>query len=840
LKPAQWKTIEDILAAALELPADQQAAFVAKSCTDSPEIRKEVEDLLEAYQRAEKCMEPRAGKFHLPEGWDDSFLGTRIGTYKLVERIGDGGMGTVYRAERDDGQFKQVVAIKLVRRGFDDHELLRRLRSERQILALLEHPYIARLLDGGVSSSGRPYIVMEHIEGARITNYCKSNHLNIAQRLALFRQICSAVHYAHQRLVVHRDIKPSNILVAKDGTPKLLDFGIAKILDSSAAGLEGNTLTGLNPMTPEYASPEQIQGKALTTATDTYSLGVLLYELLTYQKPYKTAEKTPQEIARLVCESEPQKPSTAVAAAAKALNITGTSEPISSDLDHIVLKAMRKEPGERYASAEELSADVGNYLTGLPVRAREGSFRYLAGKFVARHKAVVALSIALLVALIAGLVLVSWQVHVARVERARAQRRFNDVRKLANSLIFEMHDGIRDLPGSTPVRKLVVSRAAEYLDSLANDAEGDDNLQMELAEAYLRLGEVQFLYGAASLGDSQGARASYTKAQKALQSVTAKDPSRTDARQDLARTHMRMADLYLNSQEFRQAEEEARQGATIDRSLMLEQPESERSLVAYAASLYELGNVLVNENPDSESAEAYQCYNDSLQISEKLLAKSPSDPANQYNAALAHKTLGSYEQSHHQYDAAIGHFQRALQLDRARSAAAPTNAKAKLDVSFDLSEIGSNFLERRNVPVAVENYRAALDIRRQLAAADPANMFLRGRVVYLALAIADIDLQMKKVQEAQTYYRDALNLVQSILQRDTNNKSDRHLLVQAYVGLARVEQRIGAARAGHGGQGCAYFLLAEAAARVPGSTAHPGSDAEEKLQQARKEFAGCK
>jgi non-specific serine/threonine protein kinase/serine/threonine-protein kinase len=840
LNPAQWKTVEDILAAALELPADQQAAYVAQSCTDSPEIKKEVEELLAAYQRAEKCLEPRAGKFQLPEAWDDSFLGTRIGTYKLVERIGDGGMGTVYRAERDDGQFQQVVAIKLVRAGLHDHELLRRLRGERQILALLEHPYIARLLDGGVSSSGRPYIVMEHIEGSRITDYCESNHLNIPQRLALFRQICSAVHYAHQRLVVHRDIKPSNILVAKDGTPKLLDFGIAKILDSSAAGVEGHTLTGLNPMTPEYASPEQIQGQALTTATDIYSLGVLLYELLAYQKPYKTAGKTPQEVARLVCESEPQKPSTLVAAATKALNAAGKLESISSDLDHIVLKAMRKEPGQRYASAEELSADIGNYLTGLPVRAREGSFRYLAGKFVARHKAAVALSIALLAALIAGLVLVSWEVHVARVERARAQRRFNDVRKLANSLIFEMHDGIRDLPGSTPVRKLVVSRAAEYLDSLAKDAEEDDNLQMELAEAYLRLGEVQFLYGAASLGDSQGAHASYMKAQKALQSVTAKEPLRTDARQDLAKTHIRMADLYLNSQEFRQAEDEARQGATIDRSLMLEHPESEKSLAEYAASLYKLGNVLVDKYPDRESPEAFQCYNDSLQISEKLLAKSPSDPANQYNAALAHKTLGAYLGTHHHYDEAIGHFQRALQLDRARSAAVPTNAKAKLDVSFDLSEIGGNSLDRGNVTVAAENYRAALDIRRQLLAADPENMFLRGRVAYVDLAVADIDLKMKKVQEAQTYYRDALKLVESILQRDANNRSDRHLMVQAYVGLARVEQRIGAAHAGHGGQGCTYFLLAEAIARVPGYTAHPGSDAEEQLQQARKEFAGCK
>ncbi|HLY99404.1 MAG TPA: serine/threonine-protein kinase, partial [Candidatus Angelobacter sp.] len=235
MNPAEWKTVEDILASALDLPLERQAAYVEQCCTDSPEIRKEVEELLEAYRAAEKCIEPRAGNFDLPEDFfDDAFLGTRIGTYKLVERIGDGGMGMVYRAERDDQQFTQVVAVKLVRAGLHDPELLKRLRTERQILALLEHPHIARLLDGGITAGGQPYIVMEYIEGARITDYCKSKNLNIKQRLALFRQICSAVHYAHQRLVVHRDIKPSNILVARDGAPKLLDFGIAKIVDTTA------------------------------------------------------------------------------------------------------------------------------------------------------------------------------------------------------------------------------------------------------------------------------------------------------------------------------------------------------------------------------------------------------------------------------------------------------------------------------------------------------------------------------------------------------------------------------------------------------------------------------
>src|SRR6266849_2154720 len=443
MDPQNWQKINELFFAARDLEPGAREVFLSEACSGNEELRKEVGSLVAAHLRADSFIGASAfaaGARLLATEDANSGVGRAVGPYKLVRQIGSGGMGAVYLAERDDDQYHKQVAIKLVRIGLDAQLMVRRFRSERQILALLEHPHVARLLDGGVTADGQPYIVMEYIEGARITDYCRTQELNISQRLLLFRQICSAVHYAHQHLVVHRDIKPSNILVSKDGAPKLLDFGIAKILDSSAAGSEGSTLTNLNPMTPEYASPEQIQGKVLTTATDIYSLGVLLYELLTGQKPYKTAEKTPQEVARLVCESEPQKPSTAITALLKAQSQAGRLEAISGDLDHIVLKAMRKEPPQRYASAEELSADIGNYLAGLPVQAREGSFRYLAGKFVARHKAVVALSSALLLALIAGLAVVSWEVHVAHVQRARAERHFNEVRKLANSFLFEFHD----------------------------------------------------------------------------------------------------------------------------------------------------------------------------------------------------------------------------------------------------------------------------------------------------------------------------------------------------------------------------------------------------------------
>ncbi len=282
MNPDRWRQVQNVLYGAIELPEERQEDYIKECCAEDASLYAEVAALLEAHRKASTFIESPA--IHgFPKDWPDGLVGAQFGAYQLQERIGEGGMGAVYRAERNDGQFTQQVAVKLVQPGLGSQELLRRLRGERQILASLNHPNIARLLDGGVSADGQPYVVMEYIRGARITEYCRNHGLTVEQRLRLFQEICLAVSYAHQHLVVHRDIKPSNILVADDGVPKLLDFGIAKILGPSS-GSDGEK-TQLNPLTPDYASPEQLQGKAITTATDIYSLGVLLYELLTSQKP---------------------------------------------------------------------------------------------------------------------------------------------------------------------------------------------------------------------------------------------------------------------------------------------------------------------------------------------------------------------------------------------------------------------------------------------------------------------------------------------------------------------------------------------------------------------------
>lgn len=309
MNPEQWKRVKTLLDQAIALDPEGRREFLDHECDGDTELRREIESLLASHEHAggDFLNTPAADlRASLPPG--PTRVGSRIGAYNIVQEIGRGGMGEVYRAGRADGHYEKEVAIKLVRGGYDSAAVLERFRHERQILASLDHPNIARLLDGGTTEDGIPYLVMELIEGIPIDQYCDAQRLAVSERLRLFLQVCSAVQYAHQRLVIHRDIKPGNILVTRDGVPKLLDFGIAKLLDPTST----SETTMANPMTPEYASPEQIRGEPITTATDVYSLGVVLYHLLTRRSPYPRKTNVPHELARVICEHEPERPSSVI------------------------------------------------------------------------------------------------------------------------------------------------------------------------------------------------------------------------------------------------------------------------------------------------------------------------------------------------------------------------------------------------------------------------------------------------------------------------------------------------------------------------------------------------
>jgi tetratricopeptide (TPR) repeat protein/predicted Ser/Thr protein kinase len=409
----RWDEADRLFDQALELPSGDRQRWLDESCAGNPALRQQVEALLRADAAAANFLELdgwRLAEPLLERPEAESADGRGIGPYRVVRELARGGMGVVYLAERADGQFEQRVALKLIKRGMDSDEIHRRFLAERQILARLNHPHIARLLDGGVSAEGQPYFAIEYVEGSTILDHCESRGLGLEQRLRLFLDVCDAVRYAHQSLVVHRDLKPSNIMVTPDGQVKLLDFGIAKLLGEGSGGETGLTETGLRVMTPEYAAPEQVSGAPVTTATDVYALGAVLYELVSGDRAHRLESHTPAEVWRVVCEVDPEPPSSAATGAIR--------QRLRGDVDTITLRALKKEPDRRYPTVEQLASDVRRHLDGLPVSARPDTWRYRAAKFVGRNRLGVAAGTAVVLSLVAGLAGTIWQARVA-AERAR-------------------------------------------------------------------------------------------------------------------------------------------------------------------------------------------------------------------------------------------------------------------------------------------------------------------------------------------------------------------------------------------------------------------------------------
>ena len=470
----RWSRIADHFHQAAHLPPAEQPAFLDSACAGDQELRREVESLLaaDATKAAIEGAAVAPAAEHLAQADEETdLIGKRIDRYLITGLIGKGGMGAVYRAVRED-EFRMEVALKLLKRGTDTEAALGRFRTERQILAGLNHPNITKLLDGGTSPDHRPYFVMEFVEGQPITNYCQTHQLSTPERLELFRTVCAAVQYAHRNLVVHRDLKPANILVTSEGVPKLLDFGIAKILhiEPAEATLD-MTIPAMRVMTPEYASPEQVRGEPITTSTDVYSLGILLYELLTGQRPHRLKTRTPEEFAAVICNDEPERPS-AVATRGKEPGLgQQLRKQLRGDLDNIVLKALQKDPRRRYSSVEQMEEDIRRHLEGLPVIARKDTAAYRTGKFIRRHKlgfAAVTTVVAMLAIFAIGMTV---QARRIAEERNRANREAEAARQVSDFLVglFEVSD-----PGQARGSTIT---ARELLDRGAKKIERDLNTQ---------------------------------------------------------------------------------------------------------------------------------------------------------------------------------------------------------------------------------------------------------------------------------------------------------------------------------------------------------------------------
>jgi len=811
----RWKEIEQLCDQALARSEEERGAFLESACAGNDGLRREVESLLAFQKQAENFIETpamdQAAKALAESGYGTRTAATpRIGRmvshYRIVERLGYGGMGEVYRAVRADDQYQKLVALKLVRSDFDTRFIQERFKNERQILAGLEHPNIGRLIDGGTTEDGLPYFVMELVEGEPIDRYCESHRLSTIQRLELFRSVCSAVHYAHQHLVVHRDIKPSNILVTADRVPKLLDFGIAKIMDPEHFPRAAEpTATAMRLMTPEYASPEQIRGEAITTASDVYSLGVLLYYLLTGHLPYRLTTRAPHEIARAICEIDPEKPSAAVNRVEEvpgpegpAVKLTaelnsGTREGqteklyrrLQGDLDQIVLKAIRKEKDQRYSSAEQFSEDIGRYLDGQPVLARKATLRYRGAKFIKRHKAGVMTAALALITLIAGMAAIVRESRMERAQRARAERRFNDVRELANSLMFDINDSIANLPGATAARQLLVTKALKYLDSLAAESSGDPSLQRELATAYQRVGDVQGLLNSQqNLGHSSDALQSFRKAAKIREALAAADPNDMAAKRDLAFIYQRIGQVCALLNDTPGAKDNDQKAFAIYDSLHAASPNDVKASLSLATAYYTLGRLF---SLNGEWADAVRNDLKAVELYEQVNQVKAGDTTARLSLAAGYREACYNLGKSGDRPKALALCRAAVTINEGLAAANPNEVRAQLDLSAAYGDLGMTLADGGDLAAAIQNWSKALAIARPVAAADPNNA--RAHVV-LALDENQLGLMLAKAGQdgALSHELNALEIRKKLSSADPSNKGRQEAVAVSYATLGDTEE----------------------------------------------------
>ncbi len=705
--------IEAIFNEVMAVPAESRQALLQKLCDGDEALLVEVTGLLRAFE-SERSSSGARRREQLAEELAASHK--RIGPYELESLLGRGGMGAVYLAHRADGQYEKKVAIKLIDLPLATDLFRARFRQERQILAGLDHPLIARLLDGGVSEEGSPYLVMDYVEGKPIDKFCQDASLTVAQRLVLFKSVCDAVQFAHQNLVVHRDVKPDNILVSADGVPHLLDFGTAKLLTPDAPDVGSrSTQEGFFSFTPQYASPEQILGKPITIATDVYSLGVLLFLLLTNELPYQLGSLATEELIEVICKQQPHRPSTAKAPAGK----------LDADLDSIVLKALRKDPEERYVTVEQLSGDVQAYLEDRPVAARRGNMRYLTVKFARRHRVVLSAAALLFITLICGIVGVLWQAHVANRERLRAEARTADLRQLSNSLLSELDEALKEIPGSTGAQKLLVTRVLEHLDHMAKDAKDDRQTALDLIGAYTRLGNVQSNTYYQNLGDTAGAVASFDKALALAGPLAEANPQDREVLRAQAAT-LEARGESLSDAGDPQASTSSLQAAVRTYDKVIQFPGVTPSLIFEAAIANEtLGNELGEDAGQADAAAAIAAYRHALEMDNRALTIDPNYMAVRRGLPVMYMHIGNAELDTAP-DKALLEFRSALKLQDAL----PQEQKKKLSQvrlhALLLRKEAEAYSELGKYSLAVPLFTQAVAIYRGLMDADSKNVTALG------------------------------------------------------------------------------------------------------------------
>ena len=716
---SDWQRSKDVFQAALARSPELRDAFLDEACGGDGELRREVRRLLAAHDAAGGFLSSSIG-LDDDDGVDhagarEEGRPQRIGPYRILDAIAQGGMGTVYRAVRDDDAFRKTVALKLVREGRQSAYFQRRFRQERHILASLQHPNIATVLDGGTTDDGQPYLVMEYVEGQPITDFCAARRMGTRERLALFRTVCGAFQYAHQNLVVHRDIKPANVLVDAHGAAKLLDFGIAKLLASGVEPDLAPTATALPMLTPEYASPEQVKGQPITTASDVYSLGVLLYELLTGRRPYEVPADSLEAIVQAVCQTEPTTPSKAVTGRTDttlpAAALPSASE-LRGDLDTIVLKALRKEPERRYRTAHELSEDLRRHLEGLPVTARADTLGYRTGKFVHRHRTAVAAAVLLAASLVVGIVTTTRQARLA-------QRRFDEARRLIHAVIFDIQPKLGAVAGTTSLRKELIESTLQYLEALARDAGDNPALLRELSASYVQLARVQGLMGAANVGDTEAARRTLGEAEKLVERLLKLDPSGPDSLHEAVSVERNVALSFLYKGAYAQAQQHARRAIEL-----AEREAGTRSDYQAREDLADAHRTLANSSDSVES------FGRSRDIYEALLLEKPDEPRILRSLSQVHKYVAGLQYRKGEYRAGLDLIGKARAIDEKLLAANPESPEAQADLTFSLNQLSWGYSHLGDLAPALAAMQESLAMREKIVARNPEDARAQEQLAY--------------------------------------------------------------------------------------------------------------
>ena len=892
-----WDRLQSLFGSAVDLPPDEQERFLDAACGEDLELLADIRSLLASDLKGGEAISSAVGEEASLILDAETPVGSRLGAWKVMKEIGRGGMGTVYLAVRDDDQYRKRVAIKVVKRGMDTDEVLSRFRSERQILANLDHAYIARLLDAGTTGEGRPFLVMDYVDGQPVGEFCRERGLGPKAICDLFLRILEAVAHAHRNLVVHRDLKPGNILVTAEGIPKLLDFGVAKLLREGADA--GATVAAVRTYTPEYASPEQVRGQAVTTATDIYSLGAVLHELLTGERAQKIASSDHAEVERVVCETEVRRPSL-------------VRKGIDSDLDNIVLMAMRKAPERRYRSADQMAEDIRRYLHGRPIAARRDSFVYRAGKFIGRNRLAVTAAALVFASLVAGVAASLYQARlavaarrvaetqrqVAERERARAEagfrqaeaarsaesrqrleadrqrdeanrergladRRLGQLLDIADKTLFGIHDVVARLPGATEARKTLARTTLDYLESIQKQNGLDDRLRLSLAAGYSRIAAILGDDAHPSLGDFEGARLSYLKAEALMAPLYARRKNDPEvilrwlgierALAEISRTHLQRDDgirmyLVLVPVAHRLAallpsdRNALKQEADIEGALSFSiQPVDGPLSLVHADRQIEIISGLVDRFPEdrdlkqelgaalaaaavamddlADPEKAVEYFERSIRIREQFLELEPHNALVQRNLLVVYGNYATrlgvpWSSNLGRFAEARRYCEKSVALARALADADPQDKTARFDLAEFLGRLGEIQPDPDQVPESLKSLEEALSILEPISRDDPTSWDVAIQVA-LVRAYAAFRLQsLGRLADSAESFRKSLTSLEATISADPDQPEGTRVSMIAEEGLAEI-----------------YALQGDRAAAY--SSAHHAVDRAEKFSASR-------